>query len=212
MSGPSGRSPEERAQPRLSALANWLRSLVGGRAEPSLRETLEDVIEEHDEATDALTPPEKDMVFNVLSIHDTRVEDVMVPRGDIVAVDIATGLIDLIDGFRSESHSRLPVFRGTLDDPLGMVHLKDVMAWIADKGLAGAAHAAPDFSLSALVREILYVPSSMPAMDLLAKMRARRIHMAVVVDEYGGTDGLVTIEDLLEEIVGDIKEIGRAHV
>jgi CBS domain containing-hemolysin-like protein len=207
MSGPSGRSPEERAHTRLSALAGWLRGLIGARGvESSLRETLEDVIEEHEESLDALVPAERDMLVNVLSIHETRVEDVMVPRADIVAIDVDTSLVDLMTSFRTEAHSRLPIFRGNLDDPLGMILLKDVMIWIADKGLDGAAKAVADFSVEALKRDVLFVPSSMPALDLLLKMRQTRIHMALVIDEYGGTDGLVTIEDLVEEIVGDIKD------
>jgi CBS domain containing-hemolysin-like protein len=167
---------------------------------------LEDVIEEHEESTDSLVPAERDMLVNILSIHDTRVADVMVPRGDIVAIEVDTPLEDLIESFRHDTHSRLPIYRGTLDDPLGMIHLKDVMGWIAEKGLARAAEAASSFSLLSLKREVLFVPSSMPALDLLNKMRLTRVHMALVVDEYGGTDGLVTFENLVEEIVGDIKD------
>ncbi len=206
MSGPSGRSTEEKARTRLSALGDWLRHLMGARVESSLRETLEDVIEEHEESTDALVPAERDMLVNVLSIHDTRVADVMIPRADIVAIDVDTPLTELIESFRDDAHSRLPIYRGTLDDPLGMIHLKDVIRWIAEQGLEGAAAAAPGFSLMMLKREVLFVPSSMPALDLLLKMRMTRIHMALVVDEYGGTDGLVTFENLVEEIVGDIKD------
>lgn len=206
MSGPSGRSIEEKAHSRLSALGDWLRHLVGVRAESSLRETLEDVIEEHEESIDALVPAERDMLVNVLSIHDTRVADVMIPRADIVAIEVDTPLADLIESFRDDAHSRLPIYRKTMDDPLGMIHLKDVMGWIAEQGLDQAAAAAPTFSLMALKREVLFVPSSMPALDLLLKMRMTRIHMALVVDEYGGTDGLVTFENLVEEIVGDIKD------
>ena len=129
-----------------------------------------------------------------------RVADVMVPRAEIVGVELSTDLPALIQLYAEESHSRLPVYRETLDDPIGLVHIKDVVGEIA-RGSEGM-----DRPLERLRRDILYVPPSMKLADLLVKMQTSRIHMALVVDEYGGTDGLVSLEDLMEEIVGDIED------
>ena len=129
-----------------------------------------------------------------------RVADVMVPRAEIVGVELSTDLPALIQLYAEESHSRLPVYRETLDDPIGLVHIKDVVGEIA-RGGEGL-----DRPLERLRRDILYVPPSMKLADLLVKMQTSRIHMALVVDEYGGTDGLVSLEDLMEEIVGDIED------
>jgi CBS domain containing-hemolysin-like protein len=127
----------------------------------------------------------------------------MAPRADIIAVDVGTGLDDLIRAFADGGHSRMPIFRGDLDDPIGMVHIKDVVELIARPE---EARAAGGQILKKLRRDILYVPPSMRVTDLLLRMQASRIHMALVVDEYGGTDGLVTIEDLVEQVVGDIND------
>ncbi|WP_233350419.1 hemolysin family protein [Henriciella barbarensis] len=129
-----------------------------------------------------------------------RVANVMVPRAEIVGVELSTDLPTLIQLYAEESHSRLPVYRETLDDPIGLVHIKDVVGEIA-RGGEGL-----DRPLERLRRDILYVPPSMKLADLLVKMQTSRIHMALVVDEYGGTDGLVSLEDLMEEIVGDIED------
>ncbi len=129
-----------------------------------------------------------------------RVEDVMIPRADIIAVELDTGFADLVKLFAEATHSRLPIYRDTLDDPLGFVHIKDVVAEIARD-----TKPAP-MPLERLRRNILYVPASMKLADLLVKMQANHIHMALVVDEYGGTDGLVSLEDLVEEIVGEIED------
>ncbi len=128
------------------------------------------------------------------------VSDVMIPRAEIVAVEVSTPFNDLITLYAEAAHSRLPVYRETLDDPLGFVHIKDVVAEIARGG------AREDAPLERLRRNILFVPASMPLADLLVKMQSTRIHMALVVDEYGGTDGLVSLEDLVEQIVGDIED------
>jgi CBS domain containing-hemolysin-like protein len=140
---------------------------------------------------------ERVMLKNILKLGEIHVDDVMVPRADIVGVDVETGLKALVALFRRASHSRLPVFSGTLDTVLGMTHIKDLPEFWNGGG---------EFSLRRIVREVLFVPPSMRAMDLMQKMRESRIHMAVVVDEFGGTDGLVTIEDLVEEIVGEIED------
>src|SRR5258705_8510315 len=144
------------------------------------------------------------MLANLLKFGETSVADVMVPRADIVAVEEKTPLSELIALFREAQHSRLPIYRETLDDPLGMVHVKDVLA-IVESGPNGQLR-WPQTNIAKLKREVLFVPASMPALDLLMRMQATRNHLALVVDEYGGTDGLVSIEDLVEEIVGDIDD------
>ena len=184
--------------------------LTGAGAEPSLRESLEEAIDEHagDAAHgDDLSPVERTMLKNLLHFGEHHVDDVAVPRADIVAFDIDDGFADLIALFREAGHSRMPVFRDKLDHVVGMVHIKDVYAVIAetfDDRVSSVPYA--DFKVETLLRPVLYVPSSMRVLDLLARMRSGRTHMAIVVDEFGGTDGLVTIEDLVEEIVGDIED------
>ena len=220
-------------RPQGSVLTRFwqrIRSALGGNGDTTLRESLEDVIEQHEVEGDSLSAEERSMLQNILAFGELRVEDVMVPRADIVAVEHVASIGDLIDVFRTAGHSRLPVYRDTLDDPIGMVHIKDVMGWIAAKGMrktrakktakppqqpAKPPTTVPDLSKADLStplsdtrirRDVLFVPPSMPAIDLLAKMQSTRIHMAVVVDEYGGTDGLASIEDLVEEIVGEIED------
>ena len=138
--------------------------------------------------------------LRLAEFEEGRVADVMVPRAEIVGVELSTDLPALIQLYAEESHSRLPVYRETLDDPIGLVHIKDVVGEIARGG------EGMDRPLERLRRDILYVPPSMKLADLLVKMQSSRIHMALVVDEYGGTDGLVSLEDLMEEIVGNIED------
>ncbi|MGB0192063.1 MAG: hemolysin family protein [Candidatus Micropelagos thuwalensis] len=164
----------------------------------NLRESLEDVLEEEAGNDESLTGEELHMLRNLLGFKDVRVEDVMVPRAEITAVDQKTSLEDLGGLFSESGHSRLPVYNQSLDHPIGMVHIKDLVVMLSGK--------APKVPLKALIRDILFAPPSMPALDLLLRMQASRSHMALVVDEYGGTDGLVTIEDLIEEIVGEIED------
>jgi hemolysin (HlyC) family protein len=181
-------------------LKNWLKSLRRGRnGEGSLRETIEELIEESEAESDdtPITDDERILLLNILKLRGRTIYDAMVPRADIVAVPAAIGLGELVEMMIEEGHSRLPVFRETLDDVLGMVHIKDVLACV------GSGRA---FALEALVREILFVAPSMRLLDLLMQMRLSRVHMALVVDEFGGIDGLVTIEDVVEEIVGDIDD------
>ncbi len=140
------------------------------------------------------------MRLRLAEFEEARVADVMVPRAEIVGVELSTDLPALIQLYAEESHSRLPVYRESLDDPIGLVHIKDVVGEIA-RGGDGL-----DRPLERLRRDILFVPASMKLADLLVKMQSSRIHMALVVDEYGGTDGLVSLEDLMEEIVGDIED------
>ncbi|MBL4640085.1 MAG: HlyC/CorC family transporter [Kordiimonadaceae bacterium] len=168
----------------------------------SLRESLEEAIEEHEEDTrePALGDVEREMLFNVLEYGALRVDDVMVPRADIIGVPGDVSYKELVTIFAEAEHSRIPVFSGTLDDVLGMVHVKDVLKVVA------SGEAQSSFQISKIRRSVLYVPPSMKVIDLLAKMKKSRTHMAIVVDEYGGTDGLVTVEDIVEEVVGEIED------
>lgn len=179
-----------------SYLIPWLRAPA-----PSLRESLEDVIEEHRDDTTALTPEEQVMLMNIVTLRESSIADVMVPRADIIAVSIGASFGEMVQTFKEAAHSRLPVYRDTLDDIIGMVHIKDVLAVLADAEKAATPPAILDIK-----RPVLFVPPSMPVVDLLLKMRLSRIHMAIVVDEYGGADGLASIEDLIEEIVGEIED------
>lgn len=147
----------------------------------------------------------REMIERVMAFDGKRVFDVMLPRADIAAVDMTTSLPELIQIFSEAGHSRMPVYRGDLDDPVGMVHIKDLIGSIAKNG-SSAKNNNQHPSLKELVRKVLYVPPSMRVVDLFLRMQASRIHMALVIDEYGGTDGLVTIEDLIEEIVGEIND------
>lgn len=195
---------ESPAPPR--ATGGFLRSIrefFGAKSsDVSLRESLEEAIEEHEEDTNKVTlgDKEREMLFNVLEYGELRIDDVMVPRGDIVAVPNNISFQDLVKIFAEAAHSRMPVFRDTLDDVIGMVHVKDTLKLIAD------GNEPESFKMVSIRRPVLYVPASMRVIDLLAKMRSSRTHMAVVVDEYGGTDGLVTVEDMVEEIVGEIED------
>lgn len=205
--GPSstGTAPATSGAPTESSLWRSLRTwLTGASGDESLRATLEEAIDAHedDPAPDAkgdLSPLERTMVRNLLHFGERDAGDVGVPRADIVAVEERTSFADLVALFAEAGHSRLPVYREKLDTIIGMVHIKDVFAILA----TGAPH--PE-SLADLIREPLYVPMSRGALDLLADMRGKRVHLAIVLDEYFGTEGLVTIEDLIEEIVGDIED------
>ena len=182
--------------------AGWLRtflgSLLSGRGAESDGESARDSY--FDAASRALDLGERAILLNLVQFGDMRVQDVMVPRAQITGVEVSTSLEDLAAIFADAAHSRLPVYRETLDEPLGMVHIKDVLRMLLKGG------PVQDPALLALAREVLYVPPSMRAIDLLAKMQKTRIHMALVIDEYGGTDGLVTSEDIVEQIVGDIED------
>ncbi|MFY9641349.1 MAG: hemolysin family protein [Rhodomicrobium sp.] len=198
---------------------------LGFATPPTLRETLETAINETDAEEDkSLSPQEQAMLLNVLGFGETRVAEVMIPRADIVAIEESRPVASLFALFAKAGHSRVPVFRDSLDNPTGMVHIKDAMAWATRNGSGHAAKSAQasgepianlDFGSAklnspiagtGLVREVLFVPPSMPALTLLAKMKARKIHLALVVDEFGGTDGLATFGDLVEAIVGDIDD------
>ncbi|BCI72256.1 transporter associated domain protein [Sphingomonas sp. S17] len=182
-----------------------LKSLIFGEdQEESLRDQLEEAIDRHEgdpgpDAKGDLTPLERQMVRNLLHFGERDAGDVGVPRADIIAVEERTTFDHLVQIFAEAGHSRLPVYRETLDSIIGMVHIKDVFNILA----TGAEHPA---TIVGLIRDPLYVPMSRGALDLLADMRQKRVHLAVVLDEYSGTEGLVTIEDLIEEIVGEIED------
>lgn len=189
-------------QPFLKRL---LQALTGQSADAAaMRESLEEVIEESDRESPALSVQERVMLGNLLRFGELKVQDVMVPRVDIVAVDESASVNDLVRLFRDAQHSRLPVYRETLDDPVGLVHVKDVLAQLS--GLGDESFRLAPTTIAKLRRPILFAPPSMRALDLLLKMQATHTHLALVIDEYGGTDGLVSIEDIIEEIVGDIAD------
>ena len=169
----------------------------------AIRESLEEVIEESDRESSALSAQERVMLGNLLRFGELKVQDVMVPRADIIAVDENMKLSELVVMFRDLQHSRLPVYRDTLDDPTGLVHVKDVLARLNPDDDCYRLEPA---TIAQLRRPILFAPPSMRALDLLLKMQATHTHLALVIDEYGGTDGLVSIEDIIEEIVGDIAD------
>jgi len=191
----------EKAPSLLKRLSQLLR---GDDATAQIRESLEEVIEESDRQSPDLSAPERMMLANLLKFGEIRVKDVMVPRADIVAVEEKTSLADLLMLFREAQHSRLPVYRETLDDPIGVVHLKSVLELFVANGQN--AFSMREKPIAEIKRDILFAPPSMPVLDLLLKMQTSHTHLALVIDEYGGTDGLVSIEDIIEEIVGDIAD------
>lgn len=188
---------------RPGGLRDWLKALRGGgrNGDSSLRDSVEALIEEREERAEPIDPEEHTLIANVLKLGTVTVYDAMVPRADIVAVEVATPLKDVVAAMTKHGHSRLPVYRGKLDDVIGMIHIRDVLGAL-DRANGGKKRP----NLRRLMRDVLFVAPSMRVLDLLLQMRKSRKHMAMVVDEYGGIDGLVTIEDLVEEIVGEIEE------
>jgi CBS domain containing-hemolysin-like protein len=201
-----------------------LKQALGLKAPASIREDLAEALAD-DEVAGAFTPEERAMLSNILRLRDVHVDDVMVPRADIDAVDISISVGELLLKFQESGHSRMPVFRETLDDPVGLVHIKDLMAYITRSAVAGAVQpqkkngrqGSADIDLrrvdlgknlaeADLVRNILFVPPSMPVAALFASMQATRMQMALVIDEYGGTDGVASLEDVIEMVVGDIED------
>jgi CBS domain containing-hemolysin-like protein len=217
----TGQGPDHRA-----SFWKTLKNRIYGKGEKNLRESLEGAIEAHatQNPGDIVQEETKSMMLNIIEFAKLRVDDVMVPRVDIVAIDEASGMAEVLQKFIDANHSRMPVFRESLDGISGMVHVKDFMRWMTAKGAKkrkaakgekqvsigglsiSATELATPMKQSGLHREVLFVPPSMPATDLLVKMQASHIHLAIVIDEYGGTDGLVSIEDLVEVIVGDIAD------
>tara|TARA_B100001123_G_scaffold197507_1_gene224819 strand:- start:607 stop:1467 length:861 start_codon:yes stop_codon:yes gene_type:complete len=160
---------------------------------------LNNILEDSDDKVRSFTQEEENMLQNVIGFGTSRVEDCMVPRADIIGVDKDAKIKDVLKLFSDSNHSRIPVYRETLDDPIGMLHMKDLISVFTDDNFN-------EIKLENFLREILFVPPSMKSRDLLVRMQTSRIHMALVIDEYGGTDGLVTIEDLIEEIIGEIED------
>ena len=181
----------------LHNIRTWIRQLRRSKGSESVREALEELIEDRDDSGVPIDDHERVLLGNILHLRDVTAYDVMVPRADVVGVEADTGLAELTELFTRCGHSRLPVYRGTLDDVVGMVHLKDMLAVMrVDK----------PFQMHRIVRRVLFVSPAMRVTDLLLEMRLKRTHMALVVDEYGGIDGLVTIEDVVEQIVGEIED------
>ncbi len=222
----AGSKTEDPAHGVPPTFLDRLKSLFKFGDKRSLRGELELVLAAESSESGQFSAQERLMLRNILGFREVRVDDVMVPRVDIIAVDHATSINEILGIFKEAGHSRLPLFKETLDEPTGMIHIKDLMGWLTKqatpKGSRQGAKkknengASPlDFSkvdLTRLVssikiaRPMMFVPHSMPAVDLLKKMQSTRIHLALVVDEYGGTEGLVSIEDLVEEIVGEIED------
>jgi CBS domain containing-hemolysin-like protein len=191
-------------------LWSGIKSLLFGEGEEtSLRKELEEALDEYDEeeldqngaspAKGDLSAIERQMVRNLLHFSEHTVDDVAVPRSDIIAIEEKASFADLADLFAEAGHSRIPVYRENLDTIVGMIHIRDAFTILAGKA------PVPD-TLESLIRQPLYVPESMGALDLLAEMRAKRTHLAIVLDEYSGTEGLLTFEDLVEEIVGEVED------
>jgi CBS domain containing-hemolysin-like protein len=199
-----------------------LRTMFGWKAS-SIRAGLADSLEDGAGET-GFSPTERIMLRNILGLRERRIADVMVPRADIIAVQREISLGDLMKVFESAGHSRLVVYDETLDDAVGMVHIRDLVAFMTVRAAASAqantkrkkpfpagldlkaVELSMPLSATKIIREILYGPPSMPVLDLLAKMQTTRIHLALVVDEYGGADGVVSIEDIVEQIVGEIAD------
>ena len=185
-----------------SRLWRGMRSLLFGEdSDTTLREEIEEAIDEAEDSPQLagdLSPHERQMLRNLLHFGDRTAGDICVNRGDIVAVPETISFDQLVGAFADAEHSRLPIYGSSLDEIVGMVHLKDLFAATVDT--------ERDRSIRSMMRTPLFVPESMGVLDLLARMRAERIHLAIVVDEFGGTEGLVTIEDVVEEIVGDIED------
>lgn len=203
MSDPSPRSADGQS------LWNAVREFLHLKGPNSLRASIEEAIEEgQEEGGDPgdFDNDERAMLRNMLQLTEQKAGDVAVQRSDIIAISDDCDFAKVVSSFREAGHSRLPVFHKSLDEVTGMLHVKDVYTVIADRFGKSARTSLPLPAIADLLRPVLYVPPSMPVVDLLTDMRRNRTHMAIVVDEYGGTDGLVTIEDIVEEIVGEIED------
>ena len=188
-----------------------LRKILRLEAARSLREQLEEAIDEHEDENGAsgsdaggnaggdLSRTERQMLRNLLHFSEHDADDVAVPRGEIIAVDAEISWAEMVAAFSEHGHSRMPVYRETLDQVIGMIHIKDIFPFLANG-------TPPPEDWTTLMRQPLYVPQARGALDVLADMRTQRVHLAIVLDEFSGTDGLITIEDLVEEIVGDIED------
>ncbi len=219
---PSPVSVNPESGPDRPSFLERLSGLFKQRNGSSLREEIAGALAETATDAESFSPGERAMLNNILRLREVRVEDVMIPRADVEAIEISTRLGELMSVFEQSGHSRMPVYSETLDDPRGMVHIRDVLAHITrqarpKKGRATKKSAAVTLDLAlvdlgktigdlGLIRTVLFVPPSMLASDLMARMQATRTQMALVIDEYGGTDGLVSLEDIVEMVVGDIED------
>jgi len=195
---PPGSSTQPEHDRSFARLRNFLRLIRRPRNGESLRDTIDEMIDEP--AADdprPLSGQERVLISNILKVHDQTASDVMVPRVDIVALDVETPFPKVVKCMVEQGHSRVPVYRETLDDVIGFIHVKDVLGPVAERR---------ETKLAPILRKVLFVAPSVPILDLLVQMRQARTHIAMVVDEFGGIDGLVTIEDLIEEIVGEIED------
>ena len=200
MSDPEPPERGGRAEPDRSfaCLRSFLRLIRRPRDVESLRDTIDEMIEEPSgEDPHPLSAHERVLIGNILRVHNRTTSDVMVPRVDIIALSVETPFPEVVKCMVEQGHSRVPVYRETLDDVIGFIHVKDVLGPVADRRQT---------KLSPILRKVLFVAPSLPTLDLLVQMRQARTHIAMVVDEFGGIDGLVTIEDLIEEIVGEIED------
>ncbi|HSF12645.1 MAG TPA: hemolysin family protein [Erythrobacter sp.] len=194
-----------------SGLLTALRKMLGLEGARSLREQLEEAIDEHEDENGAsgsdagstsggdLSRVERQMLRNLLHFSEHDADDVAVPRGEIIAVEASISWAEMVAAFSEHGHSRMPVYRETLDSVVGMIHIKDIFPFLANG-------TPPPEDWTTLMRQPLYVPQARGALDVLADMRTQRVHLAIVLDEFSGTDGLITIEDLVEEIVGEIED------
>lgn len=225
---PEGQSTQRPSQAEKRSLLSGIFPFLRSRQSSSIREDLADALSVKDSSDPAFSPEERAMLHNILRLREVRVEDVMIPRADVEAVEISTPLGEALELFEKSGHSRMPVYSETLDDPRGMIHIRDVLNFItrssrqkpARRSTAAKkpnAPAAPKFDIGRidlgktigelnLMRKVLFVPPSMLASGLMARMQASHIQMALVIDEYGGTDGLVSLEDIVEMVVGDIED------
>ena len=189
----------------MSSKNNFLKKILkifSSEDKNNLRESIQGAIEEsskngHDSSN--LSNKEKTILENILTINKLKASDIMVPRAEIISASYQSNYDDLIAIINKESHSRIPIYRKDLDDVIGMVHIKDLIKFIS-------SNSKEQFQIKDIIKDILFVPPSMPVLNILLKMQSTKLHMALVIDEHGGTDGLVTIEDLVEEIVGEIQD------
>ena len=221
-------SRSSRSEPDRGSLMRWISQRFRGKSAADFRDDLTDALAENDADGSSFSAGEREMLNNILTFREVSVEDVMIPRADVLGVDINTTLAVLLDLFESSGHSRMPVYSGDLDDPKGMVHIRDVLGHITrsartrkpSRAKSAQTRKAADASILdlakvdlnktigelKLIREVLFVPHSMLAGDLLQRMKSSRTQMALVIDEYGGTDGLVSMEDVVEMVVGNIED------
>lgn len=216
---------DSQSNDETNSVLSWLLGLFGRRKNGStIRDDLADALSDDHGLAQGFSPEERAMLASILHLQDMRVEDIMVPRTDIIAASHETTLADLLKLFEDSGHSRMPVFQDSLDDPRGMVHIRDIVGHIVKASSLSRAEASKrrkplpgnldlkKVNLSKpigelkLLREIMFIPPSMGARELMARMQAERVQIALVIDEYGGTDGLVTLEDIVEEIVGNIED------